>query len=402
MTSHETAPGEKGPIVPKSASEALKPEKAPPPPRRSRRARSQPVIFMNFVMSLVVVLVLGAAAVVYFGKLEYEAPGPLAQTTTFEVREGAGLIEIANALERRNIISDARVFRYGTEALIGDDTLKHGEYEIRANASMHEIMELFRSGQGIQYAVTVPEGLTVYQVFQRLAGHEMLTGDLPETLPAEGSLMPNTYNFRRGTTRQEIVDQMMAAQTALVDQIWARRDEDLPIETKEEFVTLASIVEKETGRADERSRVAAVFLNRLREGMRLQSDPTILYGIFGGEGRPADRPIYRSDIDTPTEYNTYTIDGLPPGPIANPGRAALEAVANPSTTDDLYFVADGTGGHAFAETLEAHNENVARWRRIEAEREAAGEAETPSAEEPVEEIAPMDDGQGDYQGEVAE
>ena len=270
------------------------------------------------------------------------------------------------------------------------------------SASMHEIMELFRSGQGIQYAVTVPEGLTVYQVFQRLAGHEMLTGDLPETLPAEGSLMPNTYNFRRGTTRQEIVDQMMAAQTALVDQIWARRDEDLPIETKEEFVTLASIVEKETGRADERSRVAAVFLNRLREGMRLQSDPTILYGIFGGEGRPADRPIYRSDIDTPTEYNTYTIDGLPPGPIANPGRAALEAVANPSTTDDLYFVADGTGGHAFAETLEAHNENVARWRRIEAEREAAGEAETPSAEEPVEEITPMDDGQGDYEGEVAE
>ncbi|WP_404862237.1 endolytic transglycosylase MltG [Georhizobium sp. MAB10] len=400
MTSQDATPGEKGPIIPKSANEALKPEKAaPPPPKRSRRARSQPVIFMNFVLSLIVVMVLGAGAVLYFGKVEFESPGPLAQATTFEVREGAGIIEIANGLERRNIISDARVFRYGTEATIGNDTLKHGEYEIEANASMREIMELLRSGEGIQYAVAVPEGLTVYQVFQRLAAHEMLEGDLPEALPAEGSLMPDTYNFRRGTTRQSIIDQMTAAQTALVDQIWERRDPDLPIETKEEFVTLASIVEKETGRADERSRVAGVFINRLREGMRLQSDPTILYGIFGGEGRPADRPIYRSDIDTPTPYNTYTINGLPPGPIANPGRASLEAVANPSTTEDLYFVADGTGGHAFARTLDEHNQNVARWRRIRAEQEAAAAA---NPEDPADEIAPMDDGQGDYEGEIIE
>src|SRR5690606_26771967 len=160
----------------------------------------------------------------------------------------------------------------------------------------------------------------------------------------------------------------------LVQSIWERRAEDLPIETIEEFVTLASIVEKETGRADERSRVAGVFINRLRKGMRLQSDPTIIYGIFGGEGRPADRPIYRSDIDTPTPYNTYTIPGLPPGPIANPGRAALEAVANPSVTEDLYFVADGTGGHVFAATLEEHNENVARYRAWQRQQEAAGKA----------------------------
>lgn len=386
---------ENGPIIPKSANEALKPEKAPPPPRRSRRARSQPVIFMNFMLSLVVLAVLGAGSLLYFGKLEFEAPGPLAQDTTFVVREGAGLIEIAQSLERRNIISDARIFRYGTEALIGDDTLKHGEYAIEAHASMREIMELFRSGDAILYSVTIPEGWTVHRIFERLANHEELEGDLPETLPEEGSLAPNTYSFRSGTPRAEIVERMQAAQAELVDQIWERRDPDLPIETKKEFVTLASIVEKETGKADERPMVAGVFINRLRKGMRLQSDPTILYGLFGGEGRPADRPIYRSDIEKETPYNTYTIDGLPPGPIANPGRAALEAVANPSETEDLYFVADGTGGHAFARTLEEHNENVARWRRIRAEQEAQAEAKgEESAEGNPEEIVPMGDGTG--------
>lgn len=399
MGSGNGSDGNDGPIIPKSANEALKPEKAPQPPRRSRRARSQPVIFMNFVLSTVVLVVLGLGAIVYFGKLEYEAPGPLAQDTTFLVREGAGLIEIANSLERQSIVSDARIFRYGTQATIGDDTLKHGEYAIEANASMRDIMELMRSGEAIEYSITFPEGLTVHDIFARLAADENLTGDLPETLPDEGSLMPSTYSFRRGTTRAEIVARMEAEQAELVDQIWERRDEDLPIETKEELVTLASIVEKETGRADERPRVAGVFINRLREGMRLQSDPTIIYGLFGGEGRPEDRPIYRSDIEEPTPYNTYTIDGLPPGPIANPGRASLEAVANPSETEDLYFVADGTGGHAFAETLEEHNENVARWRRIEAEREAEAE-ESPTGEDAVEEIAPMDDGQGEYEGEL--
>ena len=390
-TADRTASSGAGPIVPKSASEALRPEKAPPPPRRSRRARSQVVIFLNFVLTCIVVAVLGAGGLLYYGSTQFESPGPLAQNTTFEVREGAGLIEIAEGLERRSIVSDARIFRFGVQSAIGDDTLKHGEYEIEANASMREIMELFRSGEGIEYAVTLPEGLTVHQIFERLAAHEQLQGDLPEAMPPEGSLMPDTYRFRRGTTRQAIVDQMMAAQTRLIDQVWERRDPDLPIETREEFVTLASIVEKETGRADERSRVAAVFLNRLRQGMRLQSDPTIIYGMFGGEGRPADRPIYRSDIDTPTDYNTYTIDGLPPGPIANPGRAALEAVANPSDTDDLYFVADGTGGHAFATNLDDHTRNVARWREIEAERAAA--AETGEGEVVDEtEIAPMDGG----------
>jgi UPF0755 protein len=193
-------------------------------------------------------------------------------------------------------------------------------------------------------------------------------------LPAEGSIATDTIRFTRGAKRQDIIDKLTADQKALVERIWAGRAPDLPLADINEFVTLASIVEKETGRADERSRVASVFINRLRKKMRLQSDPTIIYGIFGGKGKPADRPIYRSDIDKPTPYNTYTIPGLPPGPIANPGRASLEAVANPSVTQDLYFVADGTGGHVFAATLDEHNENVARYRAWQRQQEEAAKA----------------------------
>jgi UPF0755 protein len=207
----------------------------------------------------------------------------------------------------------------------------------------------------------------------RLNADPVLSGEIGE-LPLEGALMPDTYKFTRGATREQMLEQMQRVQERVVSEIWARRAPALPIETPEEFVTLASIVEKETGRADERSRVAGVFLNRLERGMRLQSDPTVLYGLFGGHGRPPDRTIFQSDLDKPTEYNTYQIEGLPPGPIANPGRAALEAVANPSRTDELYFVADGTGGHVFSSTLEEHNQNVARWRRIRAEQDAAAAA----------------------------
>jgi UPF0755 protein len=192
----------------------------------------------------------------------------------------------------------------------------------------------------------------------------MLVGELPEELPPEGSLLPDTYPFQRGTSRADIVAQMQRQQQRALADIWSKRIDGLPLKTPEELVILASIVEKETGRADERPRVASVFINRLNKKMRLQSDPTILYGLFGGQGRPPERPIYRSDIDKHTPYNTYQIDGLPPGPIANPGRAAMEAVANPSRTKDFYFVADGTGGHVFARTLDDHNENVRRWRVI--------------------------------------
>ena len=364
-----------GPIVPVSPSQALKPEKAPQPPRRSRRARNQVVVFLNFVLSLIIFITIVGVGVFWYGKSEFEGPGPLAQTTNFMVRDGAGLNQIAAGLEREGIVANQRIFSLGAKGILGDDTLKAGEYEIKARASMREIVTLMQSGKSILHAFTVPEGQTVQQVFDRLRAEEMLEGDLPEELPPEGALLPETYKFSRGTTRAEIVDQMTKAQTRVLERVWSRRDQDLPLETPEELVILASIVEKETARADERPRVAGVFINRLNLGMRLQSDPTIIYGLFGGAGKPADRPIYRSDIDKPTPYNTYTIDGLPPTPIANPGREAMEAVANPSRTKDLYFVADGTGGHAFAETLDEHNTNVARWRRLEAEREKAIEAE---------------------------
>ncbi|WP_136658706.1 endolytic transglycosylase MltG [Nitratireductor sp. XY-223] len=357
-----------GPIVPQSARQALKPEEAPQPPKRSERARSQFVVFMNFMLSLVVFLMLAAAGAVYFGKIQFDGAGPLARNTLVTVREGSGVNTIAEMLQNRNVISSATIFKFGVSAYMPDDTLKAGEYEIKAGASMRDVMELLRSGKSILHSITLAEGLTVEQIFNRISSNSELTGDLPEELPPEGSLRPETYKFTRGTTRAEIVDQMRAAQARLIDEIWEDRRADLPIKTKEEFVTLASIVEKETGRADERTLVASVFLNRIERGMRLQSDPTIIYGLFGGKGKPSDRPIYQSDIKKPTPYNTYVIDGLPPTPIANPGRAALEAVANPSQTNNVYFVADGTGGHVFAETLEQHNRNVRRWRQIEAER----------------------------------
>ena len=369
------------PIVPKTASEALRPELGTPPPKRSRASRSQIVVFMNFVVTSAIFAILVAGVALYVGKREFDGPGPSTTTTNFMVRPNTGVAEIADQLERRGLISDSRIFRLGVRAYDHDSGLKAGEYEIKAGASMRDIMELLESGKSVLASLTIPEGLTVEQAFRRIAEHEALTGDMPAEIPPEGSLIADTQRFTRGATRQQIIDKMLADQKRLVENIWKRRVSGLPLADINEFVTLASIVEKETGITDERSRVAAVFINRLNKGMRLQSDPTILYGLFGGKGRPADRPIYQSDIDKPTPYNTYVINGLPPGPIANPGRESLEAVANPSKTKDLYFVADGTGGHVFAATLEEHNENVARWRKVQKKQaEEAAKAEAAKAE----------------------
>ncbi|MGB7204078.1 MAG: endolytic transglycosylase MltG, partial [Anderseniella sp.] len=237
---------------------------------------------------------------------------------------------------------------------------KAGEYQFAARSSLADVLRKIKSGKIVTYKVSVPEGFTTWQVLERLKAHEVLTGEI-EKVPLEGELLPDTYVFSRGRTRQSIIDQMQAAQLKLIEKLWPTRASDLPFETPQQALILASIVEKETGVADERARVAAVFVNRMRKGMRLQSDPTIIYGITKGQGK-LERPIYRSDINEKTEYNTYQINGLPPTPIANAGAESIKAVLNPIESDELFFVADGTGGHVFAKTLAEHNENVKKWR----------------------------------------
>jgi UPF0755 protein len=234
------------------------------------------------------------------------------------------------------------------------------------------LLDKLVEGKSIRHKVTVAEGLTSQQVVRKLLDHPELTGEIQE-IPAEGSLLPDTYLFRRGESRQDILNRMAQAQQVFLAEHWKNRAPDLPIDTPQEALILASIVEKETAVEGERPQIAAVFENRLKKGMRLQSDPTIIYGLVGGEGK-LGRPILQSELDKKTVYNTYQIDGLPPTPIANPGRSAILATLNPAETDALYFVADGSGGHAFASSLSEHNDNVADWRRIEKQRRAEEEA----------------------------
>jgi len=362
------------PLSPKRAAE---PEDAAPAPKRSRHARNRFVVFFNFLVSSAVFTTLLILAVLYFGKNRFVEPGPLQVPRSIVVAEGSSLATISTQLEARGIVDSEMVFRLGVRAYQAQSQMQAGEYAFKPSMSMFAVMETLRSGKGIIYKVSVPEGLTSFQIMQRIKENEVLVGEMPNVIPAEGSLMPDTYPFQRGMSRTELIEQMARAQKIFLEKIWERRVPDLPISTPEEMVILASIVEKETARADERPHVASVFINRLNLGMKLQSDPTIIYGLFGGEGKPKDRPIYKSDITKATDYNTYVIDALPPGPIANPGRASLEAVANPSKTEDLFFVADGTGGHVFAKTLAEHNANVVRWRAIEKrmKAEAAKKAE---------------------------
>jgi UPF0755 protein len=251
--------------------------------------------------------------------------------------------------------------------------LKHGEYLIKPHASVREIIDVLAEGKAVQYKVTIPEGLTSQQIVERLKAEQNLTGDIA-AVPPEGSLFPETYGVEKGTTRAALLDRMKEKMQQFLAAAWEKRKPGLLLKTPQEAMAFASIVEKETGRPDERDRVAAVFMNRLRKGMRLQSDPTVIYGIVGGQGA-LGRPLTRADLDQKSTHNTYQIDGLPPTPICNPGRSAIEATLNPAATNDLYFVADGTGGHVFSDTLKEHNAAVSNWRKIE--RERAKEAEAP-------------------------
>src|SRR5260370_1301762 len=270
----------------------------------------------------------------------------------------------ADALQREGVIDNNRwAFIGAVFALKARSELKPGEYAFQKNASLRDVIGTIVEGKVVQHAVTIPEGLTSEQIVARLTDNDIFAGSVRE-MPREGTLLPETYKFPRGTTRDQVIQRMQQAQKRVLAEIWERRNPDVPIKSPEQLVVLASIVEKETGKADERSRVAAVFVNRLRQNIKLQSDPTIIYGLVGGKGT-LGRPIKRSEIQQPSPYNTYMIDGLPPGPIANPGRASLEAAANPARTRDLFFVADGTGGHTFTETYDQHQKNVAKLRAME-------------------------------------
>lgn len=363
-----------GRTSPKSPAEALQPELVPPPPSRSRVARHPVVVFFNFLLTVVIVAVVAVGGGMFAAKMQFERPSSLDQARTVSIERGSGLAEIAEQLQRDGIISSKWLFVAGVWLNRQQANIKFGEYLIPARASMADIMDALSSGRGILYAITIPEGLTSQQIVSRLMGEDILTGDIA-TVPPEGSLLPETYKFTRGDTRQSLLTRMQAEHARVVADVWARRAADLPVETPEQLVVLASIVEKETALADERTRVAAVFINRLRLNMRLQSDPTVIYGLFEGKGKPPGFMLSRADLDHQSPYNTYVVNGLPPAPIANPGKASLEAVANPSRTRDLFFVADGSGGHAFAETYEEHLKNVARWRQISANSGAAAAAE---------------------------
>ncbi len=377
-------------------------------------------------LTFFIVILVAIAALVAWGRNEFVAPGPLAQPICLQVERGASFSAVSRVLEERGAVTDARIFRIGADYSDRSDDLKFGSYMIPANASMVEVLEAITAGgrstcgrdvnfrigvtrsdvvlseldlgtntfvevvrfdagaepvpmeylevaddADLRFRITVAEGVTSWQVVDALKKADFLTGSL-ETVPPEGTLAPDSYEIERGTERGAVVAEMSRRQEVRLAEAWANRVADLPYDTPEEALIMASIIEKETAVPDERRQVASVFVNRMRQGMRLQTDPTVIYGITKGEG-VLGRGLRQSELRRETPWNTYVIDGLPPTPIANPGQLAIEAAMNPDTTDYIFFVADGTGGHAFAETLEEHNENVARWRAIEAEQGTEGQ-----------------------------
>ncbi|MGZ3272630.1 MAG: endolytic transglycosylase MltG [Caulobacteraceae bacterium] len=310
------------------------------------------------LLALVVLLAAGGLAWTVFG------PGPAPKEggteTTVILKRGSSLPQIAETLADSGVIRLPFTFGVLAKLTGGGQRLRAGEYAVPARASAFDVLRMIRAGRIVRHLVTVPEGLSSAQVADLLNGNPVLAGEAP--VAPEGSIMPQTYDVERGQDRAEVVRQMRAAQEKLVEQLWAERAPGLPYRTPQQAIAMASIVEKETAVPAERAHVAGVYLNRLEKGMRLESDPTIIYGIT--KGRPLGRSLTHADVTDPTPWNTYAVAGLPPTPIANPGRASIEAALHPIQTRDLYFVADGSGGHVFAETFEAHTKNVARWRTI--------------------------------------
>ncbi len=377
-------------------------------------------------LTLFIVLLVIAAGMLAWGREAYRGPGPLADAVCFRVERGASLSAVSRALEAQGVVSDARIFRIGADYSDRANLLKFGSYLVPPGASMRDVVDLLTEGgqstcgreinfrigvnsadvilreldpgtnryvevvkfdpaqqaipqayvdvaqdTDLRYRVTLAEGVTSWQVVEALKRADFLTGEVA-AVPAEGTLAPDSYDVDRGSVRADLIARMADAQVRILTALWASRAAGLPYATPEEALILASIVEKETGIADERPQVASVFINRLNLGMRLQTDPTVIYGITNGEG-VLGRGLRQSELRRETPYNTYVIDGLPPTPIANPGRLSIEAALNPDTTPYIFFVADGTGGHAFAVTLQEHNANVARWREIERQRGEEGQ-----------------------------
>ncbi len=359
----------------RTPQEALQPDAAPPPPPDDRKRPSQRRPTLSAIsgfLSLLMIAAVCGVVMMAIAERKLSAPGPLTTEKVVFIPPRTGGEEVIDQLAAAGVIDEPTLVK-ATLWLEGRwSQVKAGEYAFKREASLRNVMDTIVSGRQLLHSVTIPEGLTSEQIVQRLRDMDVLAGDIRQ-IPPEGTLLPETYRVTRGMSRNDLIRKMQLDQTRLVDQVWEKRVANLPLRSKYELVTLASIVEKETGRSDERKRVASVFHNRLNKRMRLQSDPTIVYGLVGGKGT-LGRPIQRSEITRATAYNTYVIEGLPPGPIANPGRAALEAVVNPLRTSDLFFVADGTGGHAFAETLDQHNRNVSRWREIERDQRARQDA----------------------------
>ncbi len=291
----------------------------------------------------------------------FKRPGPLTAETTVIIKSGDGLAEVTQRLADAGVISDRLLFRIGVRVLGDARGLRAGEYAFGPGTSMRSVVASLAAGRTLDRRLTIPEGVTSAAIVELINAAPALSGTL-DRVPAEGSLLPETYHYSYGDSGAELIARMQEAMARTVAELWPQRAAGLPLVSAQQAVILASIVEKETGIDAERPRVAAVFINRLKRGMPLQADPTIAYGL-ALEGAAPGRPLTRADLARRSPYNTYLQRGLPPGPIANPGRASLEAVLNPADTDELYFVADGSGGHAFARTLEEHNRNVAKWRR---------------------------------------
>jgi len=304
----------------------------------------------------------GSIALAIYSWDYFEGPGPLVGQKTILLKRGLSFQGIVEELTQQGVIDRPLLFK-GIAAGLGQGrNFKAGEYNFPAGVTPKTVMRVVAQGKVVIHKITIAEGLTVRDIAKLLQAEPTLEGDIPAGLK-EGTLLPETYQFIHGDKREDIIRKMQADMRTLVDTLWAKRQAGLPYDTLEKAMILASIVEKETGVPNERGHVASVFVNRMRKGMRLQSDPTVAYGVEKALGNPLGRPLTIEDLRTPTPYNTYMIDGLPPEPIANPGRASIEATMNPPDSNDLYFVATGTGGHNFAPTLEEHNRNVAAYRR---------------------------------------